>query len=238
MDNKILNNILMNEDMDEIILDKSNSYKFEDNSYKKIIIKENSKINIIEINNKHTKTDYFVENNSFLTINKFYDLNKVKEEINVYLNGINSSVTINLSTISKENQSFKINIFHNNKNTISKTNIHGVTLLDNKIEIENNGYIPRDSKNSELYQDNKIITIKNNNSVIKPNLFIDEFDSSASHGAFIGKFNDETIFYLKSRGIDEKNSYYLLIKGFLINEFNLDKKSLKEVEKIIDKYWR
>ena len=48
----------------------------------------------------------------------------------------------------------------------------------------------------------------------KPQLRIDTDDVKCSHGSTIGPFNDEEIFYLRSRGINEKNAKSLLIKAF------------------------
>jgi len=54
-----------------------------------------------------------------------------------------------------------------------------------------------------------------NNSSIKPNLLIDEFNVDARHAATIGKFSEEEIFYLMTKGITKKEAVELLIKGFL-----------------------
>ena len=54
-----------------------------------------------------------------------------------------------------------------------------------------------------------------NNSIIKPNLYIDEYDVDARHAATIGRFNSEDIFYLMTKGIDKKEAIELLISGFL-----------------------
>ena len=122
--------------------------------------------------------------------------------------------------------------------TNSNTILHGVSYDDSKIIIENNGYIPKGSSKSILKQDNKIILMGNNNSKIEPNLFIDEYDLEASHGAYIGKFEDEVLFYLNSRGLNYNMSYNLLIKGFLLDEFYLDDEIKEDILKIITKYWR
>ena len=70
-----------------------------------------------------------------------------------------------------------------------------------------------------------------------PNLYIDASDVSASHSALIGKFSDEEMFYMQSRGIDKDTATKLLISGFLTSDIT-DKKLLKEINKNIDKYWR
>ena len=84
----------------------------------------------------------------------------------------------------------------------------------------------------------KIIVMNDNKSKIEPNLFIDEYDVEASHGAYIGKFDEEELFYLNSRGLDENKCYELLINGFLLNEFNITDDVKDDLKKIIKKYWR
>ena len=133
---------------------------------------------------------------------------------------------------------YEVTIFHNNKNTNSQTNLHGIAIKDNKIIFKNNGNIKKGSSNSILNQDNKIITMGENNSKIEPNLFIDEYDIQASHGAYIGKFYEEDIFYLMTRGLSEKESYNLLINGFLLGEFDIEEDEKENLIKIINKYWR
>jgi Fe-S cluster assembly protein SufD len=53
-------------------------------------------------------------------------------------------------------------------------------------------------------------------------------DVIAHHAASIGRFNDEEMFYLKSRGLSQKEAIKLLIGGFfneIINEMNEDIKN-------------
>jgi Fe-S cluster assembly scaffold protein SufB len=40
---------------------------------------------------------------------------------------------------------------------------------------------------------------------------------NAKHGASIGRFNEEEIFYLESRGIPSDIGYKILSKGFLLS---------------------
>ena len=137
--------------------------------------------------------------------------------------------------ISSENTNISID---NSKNTISNTVVHGVTNKNGKILVTNNGYIKKGCIKSKLSQDNKIITMDENNSKIQPNLYIDEYDIEASHGAYIGKFDFDTIFYLESRGLSEKESYNLLIKGFLLENFYKYESLSEDLIDIINKYWR
>ena len=221
--------------MNKIILDKD-LLILKDNESKEIDIKENIEIKAILINEDDCTSKYIfnINDNSNLIINILDASKNIQRNITINLNGNNSNVELNLSSISLGNNEYEINVFHNNKNTHSETNLHGLTIDNNKITFKNNGSIKKGSIKSILNQDNKIIVVEENNSKIEPNLFIDEYDISASHGAYIGKFKEEDIFYLQSRGLNEKEANYLLIKGFLLGEFD----NKDELVKIIDKYWR
>lgn len=76
----------------------------------------------------------------------------------------------------------------------------------------------------------------NGKSTICPNLVIDNFDVDSNHSAYIGKFKDEYLFYLMSRGISLDNSYKLLLNSFLVNsdsiEYDKINNFLSEIEKI------
>ena len=56
---------------------------------------------------------------------------------------------------------------------------------------------------------------KASNAIAKPILKIDENDIEASHAAVVGKINDEHLFYLTSRGVDEMAAKQLITYGYL-----------------------
>ena len=65
---------------------------------------------------------------------------------------------------------------------------------------------------------------------------IDNYDVDSNHAAYIGKFRDEELFYLMSRGISRDVANRLLLNGFLINSDSIEKNKIKlfldEIEKI------
>ena len=87
-------------------------------------------------------------------------------------------------------------------------------------------------------QENQIINIRDGKSTICPNLLIDNYDVVSNHSAYIGKFSDDKLFYLMSRGISLKDAYKLLLNGFLINSKSLDLEKvglfLEEIDKIYE----
>lgn len=202
-----MNKILMNEVIDGIRFD-----KLKDNvinvlrNERKVIYLDSSDFSNYEFN---------LEENAYLEINKIYNLGEVNEEVTINLNGINSQVLYNFRTLSSSNQKYIINVNHNNKNTISNVINRAVVLNDSRIIFEVNASVEKGNSGSVLNQENKIITMGDNNSEIRPNLYIDEFDVEARHSAIIGKFDKNEIFYLMMKGISYDKAKELLVKGFL-----------------------
>ena len=152
----------------------------------------------------------------------------------INLNGENAEVEYHYSTINYDDHKYKTVVNHNSSKTISNIYNHGVNVKDNKLDFDITGYVPNKSDKSECNQKNQILNIKDGKSTILPKLLIDNYDVVSSHSAYIGKFKDEILFYLMSRGISEKVSYDLLIKSFLVNGCER-KEIIETLEKEIDK---
>lgn len=204
-----MNKIIMNEVIEGINFD-----KLESNI---INIKKGESL-VLYLNAFYFKNvEFNLDEDAYLEINKIYDLADIWEEVTINLNGENSKVLYNFSTLAHANQTFIININHNNKNTISNVYNHGVVINDSRLYFEVNSVVKKGYTNSMLNQESRIITMGDNYSEIKPNLLIDEYDVNARHAAIIGKFNKEDIFYLMSKGIPYEKANELLIIGFLKN---------------------
>lgn len=186
---------------------------------------------------------YIIDDNS----NKDYKY-KIKEDTIIYHFSINSSNNVEIDLV-KENISlyyyynninyddneFKIEVRHKNNNTHSELYNHGVNVKNNKLTYYVNGIVPKDSAKCICNQENQIINMNDGKSTICPNLLIDNYDVDSNHGAYIGKFSEEKLFYLMSRGINKEEATYLLIKGFLMDNADCYK---EEISNICEKYWR
>ena len=175
---------------------------------------------------------YNVSENSKLVVYQ-YGIN-IDNNIIINLNGENASVEYHYSTINYDDHKYKIDVNHNNIKTISNIYNHGINVFDNKLDFDITGNVLNKSGKCECNQKNQILNISDGKSTILPKLLIDNYDVISSHSAYIGKFKDEILFYLMSRGISEKVSYDLLIKNFLINGCE-NKEILEMLEKEIDK---
>lgn len=178
---------------------------------------------------------YYLEEDSYLNVEKVNDGKKIKEMTVINLNGENAEVQFNLKTISKHDEKYNFLVYHNAKNTVSNIVNNGVNILNGTLEFNVSGFVSNGITGCDINQSGRIINMTENNCVIKPNLFIDENDVIANHSALIGTFLPDEIFYLMSRGISRKESENLLTKGFLLKGIIYYRETL---EKIINKYWR
>ena len=200
-----------------------------------INLKENINFELFELresNNVKVKYEYNLDRFSNLKVSKFYDTSKVKELDTVNLNGEGAYVEYILKTIANDKQDFDLYLYHNAKNTISNVVNSGVNITG-AINFNVEGIVPNGISGCELNQNNRIITFNDNMCKIDPKFLIDENDVVADHAALIGKFSEDELFYLKSRGIDHNSAINLLVKGFL-----LDGIEDKRLDEIIEKYWR
>lgn len=228
-------NISKDSDLDiEIDLKEDSKLNFNIN------IEPNVKLNLNVITKGTTgkiQYKYTLGENSLCNINKFQNIFSIKEMIIVNLNGINADFEYNFKTISNNKETYDYHIFHNYNNTISNIKNNGVCIKDGNIIYQVSSFVPKEITGCIVNQNNRIINLTDNKCEIKPNLYIDSFDVEASHSALIGKFSDEEMFYIQSRGIDYKNALKLLITGFLTSDIG-NKKIIKMINQNIEKYWR
>ena len=197
-----------------------------------IDVKEREKV-FYDFDTTNQDVIYNVSENSKLVVYQ-YGIN-IDNHIIINLHGENASVEYHYSTINYDDHKYKIDVNHNNSKTISNIYNHGINVFDNKLDFDITGNVLNKSGKCECNQKNQILNISDGKSTILPKLLIDNYDVISSHSAYIGKFKDEILFYLMSRGISEKVSYDLLIKSFLVNgcdNTELIEKLEKEINKI------
>lgn len=86
---------------------------------------------------------------------------------------------------------------------------HATGVFNGKI------FVRQDAQKTNAYQSNKNILLSDTANInTKPQLEIFADDVKCSHGCTIGSIDTEAMFYLKSRGITEKNARSLLMHAF------------------------
>ncbi len=201
---------------------------------------ESVNVNLFEIyvdGKLKIRNTYNLERTSNLTIQKFYDVEKINQFDIINMDGEYSNVNYILKTVSKNYEKYNLLINHNSKNTFSNVINNAVNINNGKVIFDITGIVPKGMSNSTLNQNNRIVTFNQNKCQINPNLLIDEDDVSANHSAFVGEFSYEELFYLQSRGIRYDEALKLLIKGFLFNNLILIDDITNALEVIIKKYY-
>ena len=187
-----------------------------------------SKINLF-IKNSHVKITINNLENSDLIVNQLAINSSISLNINLNLCSkirYNNSILTNVDSINE------ITINHLESNSSSMVIANGINLSDNKFFFIIDGIINKNSLNVVLDEKSKIINIGDGNSKIIPNLIVNNQDVVANHSAFIGKFTEEEINYLKSRGISDETAKKLLLTSLLLG--NMVDTSYLEFRNFID----
>jgi Fe-S cluster assembly protein SufD len=95
-------------------------------------------------------------------------------------------------------------------------------------------FVRQDAQKTNAYQSNKNVLLSEGASVnTKPQLEIFADDVKCSHGCTIGRLDDESLFYLRSRGIPENIARSLLLHGFAVDI--LEQIKLAPIRDYVDK---
>ena len=146
--------------------------------------------------------------------------NYFKNEINCNLKGNYSSAFVNGIFSLKENQQHEIRttINHLVENTKSYQLIKSVLGKLSKAAYQGKIFVNSKAQKTDGYQLSKAILLDETSEFnAKPELEIYADDVKCSHGSASGSLNENSIFYLMSRGLNYQQSKELLINGFLLD---------------------
>jgi Fe-S cluster assembly protein SufD len=142
-----------------------------------------------------------------------------------FVNGI-----INLKNL--QHHEIKTNINHLAESTKSYQLIKSVLDNDSKAVFQGKIFADSKAQKTDGYQLSKAILLNNNTEFnAKPELEIYADDVKCSHGSASGNLNENSIFYLMSRGLNYQEAKNLLINGFLLDV--IEKITDSEIKKII-----
>ena len=143
-----------------------------------------------------------------------------KNEINCNLKGEYSSAFVNgiFSLNNDKHHEIRTIINHLSENTKSYQLIKSVLEDSSKSVYQGKIFVNSDAQKTDGYQLSKAILLnKSSEFNAKPELEIYADDVKCSHGSASGSLNEDSIFYLMSRGLNYQQSRELLINGFLLD---------------------
>ena len=102
-------------------------------------------------------------------------------------------------------------------------------------------HVVRDAQKTNAFQRNNNLLLTDSATMqTKPQLIIDADDVKCSHGATVGQIDEEALFYLRARGIDEDKARLMMMNAFaheVVQEIKLE--PLRErIDELIDKRLR
>jgi Fe-S cluster assembly protein SufD len=146
--------------------------------------------------------------------------NFFKNEINCNLKGKYSSAFVNgiFSLNNNKQHEIRTIINHLTENTKSYQLIKSVLEESSKAAYQGKIFVNSEAQKTDGYQLSKAILLhKESEFNAKPELEIYADDVKCSHGSASGSLNEDSIFYLMSRGLNYQQSRDLLINGFLLD---------------------
>ena len=207
--------------------------EFYHNGIVKVLAKENSEVNIIFVNLLNTQS------NNFISIeNEILDNAKVNSTIidfggkhsisNYYSNVLGKQSENNLNTIylGRENQIFDLNYIGELRGEKSNVNfeVQGALKDSSKKHFKGTIDFKRGSKKA-IGNENEACMILSDKarSLALPMLLCSEEDVQGNHSTSSGKIGDKELFYIMSRGFDEKAAMKLMVRA----KFNKILESIK-----------
>jgi len=99
-------------------------------------------------------------------------------------------------------------------------------------------HVVRDAQKTNAFQRNNNLLLTDEATMqTKPQLIIDADDVKCSHGATVGQIDEEALFYLRARGIDEDKARLMMMNAFtheVVNEIKLE--PLRDrIDELVDK---
>ena len=194
----------------------------------KIDHKDNSNIKYF-YNNIDIDRNSVAENFIFSSGSKF-----IKNELNCNLYGEYSAAFINgiLNLKNYKHHEIKTNINHLAENTKSYQLIKSVLNDNSKGVYQGKIFVNSKAQKTNGYQLSKALLLNENTEFdAKPELEIYADDVKCSHGSTSGNLDQDSIFYLMTRGLSYNQSRELLINGFLLDV--VEKITDEEVKNLI-----
>ena len=217
-------------------------YKFINNVYESIILENNAVYkNICIQNNKSEGYFHKFSKNKLSSKSKYSSFifpsgskfNKLDLEFN--LEGEDSECILQSASFlnKSDHQEIKTKMNHVAPNCKSYQKVKNVLSSDGKGVYQGKIYVKDIAQKTNAYQLSKALLLSDNSEFnSEPELEIYADDVKCSHGATSGSVDEDSIYYLMTRGLSRKESIKLLIDGFLNEVVNMIKSnSVKEFVK-------
>lgn len=194
------------------------------NSVTEFIVEENASIHHIKLQqesmeSKHISTTQILQyaHSSVSTVVITLGGKLTRNDVNVRLNGEGCHCHMNGLVLATGQQHVDNHTFinHAEPNCTSRELYKGIHAGRSHGVFNGRIVVRRDAQKTETNQKNKNLLLSKNAIVnSNPQLEINADNVKCTHGSTTGQLDEESIFYLRSRGIDPKTAHFLMINGF------------------------
>ena len=162
-------------------------------------------------------------NSQFEKFNFSHNVSSCRDEIIADLNGKDAFVSLNnIQHLSQKCfHEIKWEINHNEENTRSSQFVKSALHDDSVAAFQGKIYVESKAQKTDGYQLSRALLLSDKSKFLsKPELEIYADDVKCSHGSSSGSIDEDSIFYLRSRGINEVDAKKMMIEGFLAEVIN------------------
>jgi Fe-S cluster assembly protein SufD len=201
-----------------------NLNQYFNNSTTEVFVGGNASVHLYCVQNQHNRAvsvnSLYVrqERDSHLTTNTItLHGGLIRNNLKVVLNGENSEANMfGMSFLDK-----KQHVDNFTQIVHAQPHCQSNQLYKNVLDDESSGAfsgrinVRRDAQKTNAFQRNNNLLLTDKALMqTKPQLIIEADDVKCSHGATIGQINEEALFYLRSRGIGEKEARLIMMNAF------------------------
>ena len=115
-----------------------------------------------------------------------------------------------------ERVNFRILMHHRAPGCVSRQLFNGIAGGSSRVTFEGRIIVAPDAQKTEAYQENHNIVLSDQaHAETMPQLEIYADDVKCSHGATVGRLDEEALFYMRTRGVPERDAKVLQMLSFL-----------------------
>lgn len=223
---KKMNKLLVVEDYKKI---EDGKYNIEYSNNAHLIVENACILNCYDEKNNNIVID--LSKGSNLTLYQVSILSK-DMQMDIHLKE-NSDLALNILIINNGKNTITINIDSLENNSKAKIKLRAINKTRaSNLNVICNGTIGENTIDNELLEDLKGLILHDDMIKISPNMSVLTNEVMANHLVTIGPINEEDLFYLRSKGLSEKQAKYLMTEAFMKNILSSELKEKIKMEVI------
>ena len=195
------------------------------NNYTEILLGANASFKNYTIQGNKSNGFFYKFIKSSLSKNSSYEdyifssglkFNKIEEEIDINGEGVNCNIQSGLFLDQDQQQEIKTQINHLQPNSKSYQKVKNVLNKNCKSAYQGKIFVEKIAQKTDAYQLSKALILNDLSEFnAKPELEIYADDVKCSHGSTSGNMNEDSIYYLMTRGVSRKQAIEILTEAFL-----------------------